>query len=83
MTRAQIATLLIEALRWETGEDHVAADGPYFEDVAGVHAANIDAAAELGLMFGHEDGRFGPSRATRRDQMASVVVRFLRTLEVS
>jgi hypothetical protein len=82
VTRAQVATLLVGTLGWVRGEDLRAVDGPYFDDVAGVHAGNIDTATELGLMFGRDDGTFGPGRATRRDQMASVLVRTLEAVVV-
>jgi hypothetical protein len=75
VTRGQMATLLLEALRFSTGEPLLAEGGPYFEDVSGVHAPNIDAGFELGLLSGREDGTFGISRTARRGQMASLLVR--------
>jgi hypothetical protein len=78
ITRAQAATLLVEALRWSTGDPLEPEDGPYFPDVSGVHAANIDVAYELGLVQGRADGTFQPGARIRRDQMASVLLRFHR-----
>lgn len=75
VTRAQMTSLLVQALRWSTGEELLAAGGPYFPDVAGVHAANIDVAHELGLASGRADGSFGPGLDVRRDQLASLLVR--------
>jgi hypothetical protein len=80
VTRAQIASLLVQALDWATGTTHGSSGGPHFRDVGGVHAANIDAAYELGLLQGHPDGRFVPGASTRRDQMASLLVRAYGTL---
>lgn len=51
-----------------------------FTDVpdANVHADNIEAAAELlGLVAGKEDGRYDPAGLTRRDQMATFIVRLI------
>jgi hypothetical protein len=75
VTRGQLATLLLEALRYGTGEPLLADGGPYFDDVTGVHAPNIDAGVELGILQGRDDGTFGASRTARRGQMASVLVR--------
>jgi hypothetical protein len=75
VTRGQMATLLLEALRFSIGEPLLPEDGPYFEDVSGVHAPNIDAGFELGLFTGREDGTFGISRTARRGQMATLLVR--------
>jgi hypothetical protein len=79
VTRAQIATMLVEALRWATGEP-LEGDGSVFPDVGGVHADNIGVAADLGLMVGTAEGLFRPNAATRRDQAATVLVRTLDTL---
>jgi hypothetical protein len=77
VTREQMATLLVGSLSYLVGSPLAAEEGPYFSDVAGVHAGNVDAAFELGLVFGRDDGTFRPSASTRRDQMASLLVRFL------
>lgn len=75
VTREQVTSLLVEALRWSLEEPFEADGGPHFDDVDGVHAANIDLAYELGLVQGREDGTFDPTGHTRRDQMASLVLR--------
>lgn len=75
VTRAQIATMLVEALRWSLDEPFEASGGHRFTDVGGVHARNIDVAAELGLVRGRPDGTYQPQHPTRRDQMASVLAR--------
>jgi hypothetical protein len=79
VTRAQTATLLVESLRWATG-DPLEGDGSMFPDVGGVHADNIGVAADLGLMVGNTEGRFRPNASTRRDQAATVLVRTLELL---
>jgi hypothetical protein len=80
VTREQMATLLIGSLGWATDEAIVPEDGPYFDDVSGVHARNVDAAFERGLIFGRADGTFNPAASTRRDQMATLLVRFVGSL---
>ncbi len=75
VTRAQLTSMLLEALRWSTGEPFAAEGGAHFPDVTGVHAAAIDAGYEHGLVAGRPDGTFGPSLAVRRDQAASLLVR--------
>jgi hypothetical protein len=79
VTRAQTATLLVEALRWATG-DPLEGGGSMFPDVGGVHADNIGVASDLGLMLGDTEGLFRPNASTRRDQTATVLVRTLEVL---
>jgi hypothetical protein len=79
VTRAQTATLLVESLRWATG-DPFEGDGSVFPDVGGVHADNIGVASDLGLMIGNNEGLFRPNASTRRDQAATVLVRTLELL---
>jgi hypothetical protein len=76
VTRAQVATMLVKALRWSTGEPFEPTGGPYFPDVSGVHASNIDVGFEIGLLGGRSDGTFRPAATTRRDQMASLLMHF-------
>ncbi len=70
-----MTSLLVQALRWSTGESLEATAGPYFPDVHGVHAGSIDAPHELGLASARTDGSFGPAFEVRRDQLASVLAR--------
>ncbi|MTV26474.1 hypothetical protein FTX61_13780 [Nitriliruptoraceae bacterium ZYF776] len=78
LTRDQFATFVTQASGYVleellTGEREVE-----YEDVPAdnVHADNIAIATELGLVRGLGDGRFDPRGTTRRDQAASIVVRF-------
>jgi hypothetical protein len=82
VTRAQMASMLVGAVEWAQGAPLEATGGPYFRDVAGVHAANIDVAAEIGLVQGYPDGSFRPSASTPRDQMATLMMRFYRSVVV-
>lgn len=56
----------------------------WFRDVAttSVHATHIDQAADVGLVNGFPDGTFRPAAMTRRDHMASFVVRLAVFLAV-
>jgi hypothetical protein len=76
--RDQLASLFVRAVEFALGEDLEPEERGYFDDVVdGVHAANVDLAFELGIVLGKGDGRFAPFDPTRRDQAASVLVRFL------
>jgi 5'-nucleotidase / UDP-sugar diphosphatase len=76
--RDQMASLFVRAAEFAIGGDLEPDDRGYFPDVqSGVHAENVDLAFELGLVQGRADGNFAPLNPTRRDQAASVVVRFL------
>jgi hypothetical protein len=86
VTRAQMATFMVQAAAWTMGEDLSAGGGPYFSDTAGsVHERNIDAGFEAGLFAGRvaptpgtdRSGRFDPGAGTRRDQMATFLINFL------
>lgn len=73
LTRAQLATLLIEVLGLEpTVEGR-------FTDVSpdSVHAGAIDAAAKAGITSGVSADRFDPNGTLRRDQMATLLIRAL------
>jgi 5'-nucleotidase / UDP-sugar diphosphatase len=79
--RDQMASLFIRAAEFALGDDLAPEARGYFDDVVGgVHAANIDLAFEIGIVQGKTDGRFAPLDPTRRDQAASVLVRFLDSL---
>jgi DNA-binding beta-propeller fold protein YncE len=76
VTREQFASIVIRALGYVRAGEVTPAGEPPFGDVGdGVHAANIAAAAEAGLIRGRQDGTFDPRASTRRDQAASIIVR--------
>ncbi len=79
VTRDQLASLLVRTWSFVLGDDVQPASTADFGDVpsANVHAANIDAAVELGLLLGRDAEVFAPSATTRRDQAATVVIRLL------
>ncbi len=72
-TRGQFATYL-------AGVGGIApAEAPYdFSDIDGnVHAGNIQALADAGVIGGFEDGTFRPGVALQRNQAASLIARWL------
>jgi hypothetical protein len=77
VTRAQMATFLVRAVKVATGEV-LAADRDYFPDDDGSpHHPSINAAAAAGLASGAAGGGFAPELTVRRDQMASFLARVL------
>lgn len=76
--RDQMTSLLMRAAAWAFEEDF-ASDEQRFDDVPAdnVHSEAVNAAADNGIVVGFDEDTFGPARHTRRDQMASFVVRVL------
>jgi SpoIID/LytB domain protein len=74
VTRAQMATFLVN-----TFDIPAASIVGVFPDVpaANVHRAAIDAAAQIGLTDGFDDGTFRPGEPVTRQQMASFLARAL------
>jgi 5'-nucleotidase / UDP-sugar diphosphatase len=83
VTRAQFASIAVRAFEYAQGLPEPASDGPYFADVdpTNVHADNIDAARELGLVRGRTATTYEPAGNTRRDQLATIVVNLLASVE--
>jgi 2',3'-cyclic-nucleotide 2'-phosphodiesterase (5'-nucleotidase family) len=76
--RDQLASLFVRTFSYVRGGVVLPSETGTFTDVSdGVHFLNIEAAFEQGFMQGKTDGTFAFRDATRRDQAASVVVRFL------
>jgi 2',3'-cyclic-nucleotide 2'-phosphodiesterase (5'-nucleotidase family) len=81
VTRDQVASMYVRAVSYIIEETVEPEERGYFPDVAtGPHAANIDAAFELGIVAGKVDGRYDPRGTTRRDQAASITINFLALL---
>jgi thermitase len=73
VTREQMASFLVRALSLPaTGTDFFA------DDAASVHQADINRLAASGITGGCAAGRFCPTQAVTREQMASFLVRALR-----
>jgi hypothetical protein len=83
--RDQVATFVLRAAAYATGVDFAAleSDEQAFDDVGedNVHFERVNGANELELVLGKTDGTYGPAESTRRDQMASLVVRSLIHVE--
>jgi 5'-nucleotidase / UDP-sugar diphosphatase len=75
LQRNQAASLIA---RWL--EMQPIADGP-FEDVGGVHAGNVNALAEVGIIQGRTATTYEPTSPLRRDQTATISVNAIDTLD--
>jgi len=80
VSRAQMATFLVSAFEYRTG-DKLTATGDYFTDDEGnAHEPNINKAAGAGFAGGTAAATYSPSAPVRRDQMASFLARVLDLL---
>jgi hypothetical protein len=79
VTRAQMATFLLRAVKHRTGRDLTSRTDWFWDDEGNVHQAAINAVAEAGLATGTGGAAYSPEAPVRRDQMASFLT---RTLEV-
>lgn len=73
VTRAEMAAIICRMLY----EDASAMDGTVFSDVPASHWANgfIIKAAELGIVSGYGNGKFGPSDTITYEQAIAMVIR--------
>jgi hypothetical protein len=79
--RDQMATFLARTAAWVRDGQQLPAGQPAFGDLAGsVHAANIDAAAGVGIATGVRPGVYAPRDPVTRAQMASFLARLLDLL---
>lgn len=79
VTRAQMASLLVRAVEYVTGESLPAPSSP-FVDIGAPHARAIDAAFAAGITVGKTATTFDPQSDLARDQMASLLVGTLQVL---
>ena len=78
--RDQMASFVVRAAEWAYGSTLEAVEGPHFSDVDedNVHRENIETAFEaIGLAEGTTPGYYSPANDTRRDQMATFLVRLI------
>lgn len=81
VSRAQMATFLVRAAEHVTGVPLPPAAADYFsDDTDPVHGPAIGKAAEAGLTAGSSPGRYSPSAANPRDQMATFLARLAALL---
>lgn len=77
VTRAQLASIL-DRTSATLLSGYPTVRGPRFPDVTGgPHQQAVDRLAAAGILRGTNDGRFRPGEHTRRDQAASVLIRWL------
>lgn len=74
VTRGQMATFLVRAHRYVTGET-LPLERAWFHDRDPVHGDNVDRAAGAGIATGFSNGTYRHGAAVRRDQMASFLMR--------
>jgi hypothetical protein len=77
VSRAQMASYIARAIEFVIDGDLPTDDGGVFPDTSGVHAANIDKLAAIGVVTGRADGTYAPSEPVTRAAMASFVARAL------
>lgn len=77
VTRAQMASFIVRAHALVSGELPPVIMDHFADDDGSVHEANINRAAEAGLVRGAEPGTYEAHRPVRRDQMASFLTRLM------
>ena len=79
VNRAQMASFLVRGYEYRASES-LEASRQWFNDVAGVHAATINAAAEAGFTAGTDHRTYSPASNVTRGQMSSFIARTLNKL---
>ncbi len=82
VNRAQMASFLARLIR-VAGAPLPTPEAGVFEDVAGVHADNIESLAAAGITAGTSAGRYSPQQDLSRAQMASLLLGTLSYLDVA
>ncbi len=79
VTRAQVARMLVSALRQGAAVQALRGATPRFADLTADHwaADYVEVAAELGVFKGYGDGSFHPDATISRLELATVMVRVL------
>jgi hypothetical protein len=80
VTRAQMATFIVRAYQFRTGETLPPDEDAFGESLTEPHATAIRQAAGAGFTGGLADGSYGSQQFVRRDQMASFLARVLDLL---
>ena len=81
VTREQMATFLTRSLArvrpsvFTLPELDPSDDGPFGDEVTGVHGNAVDQLYEVGIVAGQADGTFGATNNVNRQQLATFVVR--------
>ncbi|HWH35231.1 MAG TPA: S-layer homology domain-containing protein [Acidimicrobiales bacterium] len=80
VTRAQMASFLVQALEYRTGTGLPAGPDAFADDNGTTHEVNINKAAAAGLTGGTASGGYDGDLPIRRDQLASFLARSLDLL---
>lgn len=80
VTRAQMATFLVQATAHRTGQPLTSSTNYFTDDDGNPHEDNINKAAQAGFTGGRTETSYDPQGAVRRDQMASFLARVLDLL---
>lgn len=80
ISRGQMASLLVRAHEYRTGEQLTARNDHFRDDDTSVHEDAINRAAEAGFTTGKPDGTYAPAEPVSRAQMASFLTRMLDLL---
>ena len=81
VTREQMATFLTRSLArmrpsvFTLPEIDHTDDGPFGDEVSGVHGTSVNQLYELGIVAGQADGTYGATANVNRQQLATFVVR--------
>lgn len=80
LSRAQLVTVLVRAMGWETRARAAASDSLPFRDSAAIPRwarGYVAVAAKENLVKGFEDGTFRPDQSTARGDAAALIARFM------
>lgn len=77
VTRAQMASYIAGSIEFVIDGELPDGQGDVFSDTGGVHEANVNKLAAIGVLTGRADGSYGPSEPVTRAQMASFIARAL------
>jgi hypothetical protein len=82
VSRAQLASFLVAALAYMTGDAFSTPDDYFTDDAeAAPHEGRINAVAAEGIAIGDGDSTYRPFDTVRRDQMSAFLARTLAVLE--
>lgn len=80
LSRGQLASVLVRGIEAAIGEALPAGADHFDDDDTSVHVVSIDKLAEIGIVGGLSETRYGPSASVTRGQFASMLARTYRFL---
>lgn len=81
VTRSQMASFIVRGIEHLTGTTLSSSEDHFTDDDTSTHEESIDVLADLGIVQGYGDRRYGPDRSVNRATMASYLTRTLAHLE--